>query len=168
MPFFRLLPPGLLIAGLLAAFGATLRAGQDKDGFTAPIPPAAPVATSPITPGIDELDRLTDERGPTDRPQPRHRPRLTQGDFLSEAGRLRVHGGMSVTVGGGSGGSFHGSSAWVSYHDAVTGISVGVSVSQLSGGGLYGYPGYDYYHPRFPTPAYPYPVSLRLPPAGER
>lgn len=79
------------------------------------------------------------------RPLPKDRPRLRGSEVLSEQGRLRVHGGMSFTVGGGSGSSFYGSSAWVSYYDTVTGLGLSFAVSQFSGDGLYGYhPGYGY------------------------
>lgn len=79
------------------------------------------------------------------RPMPRERPRLAGLDraVLTEEGsrRLQVHGGMSLTVGGGSGGSFHGASAWVSYYDPVTGLGLSVSYSRYSGSGLpYSYP----------------------------
>lgn len=99
------------------------------------------------------------------RPTPKTRPRLglKDSEVLSEQGRLRVHGGMSVTVGGGSGRSFHGSSAWVSYYDPVTGIGLGFSFSHYSGDGLYGsYPGYYSVYPAYTTlPASYYSATPR-------
>lgn len=99
------------------------------------------------------LDRLSPEQLATldelvdgavyARPSPKERPRLKDGDVLSEQGRLRVHGGMSFTYGWAGGGrSFRESSAWVSYHDPVTGLSLGFGFSNFSGDGFY--PGYYY------------------------
>ncbi len=78
------------------------------------------------------------------RPAPKPRPRLKDGDVLSETGRLQVHGGVSMTYGTGGGRSFRGASTWVSYYDPVTGLGLGLSYSRYSGDGLYG--GYPYYY----------------------
>jgi hypothetical protein len=92
---------------------------------------------------IDQLATLAAEDFA--RPAPKPRPRLKEGDVLSEEGRVRVHGGMSVTVGAGSNGSFYGTSGWVGFHDPVTGLSVSFSYSSYKGDGLGGYyPGYGY------------------------
>jgi hypothetical protein len=122
----RLIRPGRLLTGLLAGLA---------------LPLAAATAES------DELDALRPEASVTLddlRPQPRERPRLRVSEVLTDEGRLRVHGGLSFTVGGSrGGGSFHGTSAWASYYDPVTGISLGFSYSTFSGDGLYdAYPGY--------------------------
>ena len=73
---------------------------------------------------------------------------MKPGDIFTEQGRqrLQVHGGMSVTVGGGSGTSFYGTSAWVNYYDPATGLGLGFSFSNYHGDGLYNgyYPG-SYY-----------------------
>jgi hypothetical protein len=91
---------------------------------------------------LAKLDELVDGAVYT-RPSPKERPRLKDGDVLSEQGRLRVHGGMSFTYGWAGGGrSFRESSAWVSYHDPVTGLSLGFGFSNFSGDGFY--PGYYY------------------------
>ena len=78
--------------------------------------------------------------------QPRERPRLRDGEILSEKGRLQVHGGMSLTVGSSGGGrNFHEAGAWVSYFDPVTGLGLAISYSRYSGDFLGGYYGRDYY-----------------------
>lgn len=104
------------------------------------------------------LDRLTPEQrvkldGLVDaaiynRPQPKERPRLKDGDLLSEQGRLRVHGGMSFTYGWAGGGrNFRESSAWVSYYDPVSGLGLAFGFSNYSGDA---FPRYypDYYSDR--------------------
>lgn len=109
---------------------------------TAPTPAVTQPAERPTLSAaqIDQLAALATED--FTRPAPKPRPRLREGDVLSEEGRLRVHGGMSLTVGGGSGGSFYGTSGWVSFHDPDTGLSVGFSYSQFKGDGLTSMPGY--------------------------
>ena len=194
----------MLLAGLLATFGASLQAASG--GFTATLSTEerdsaglTTLSAAELT-ALDDLvaddlararqlrvtalhgslsdrhaadrcqaaglDRLTPEqRAKLDalvadaiasRPLPKERPRLwDRADVLSDQGRLRVHGGMSFTVGGGSSGSFYGSSAWASYYDTVTGLGLSFGFSQMSGDGLSGYyPGYGY------GPGYSYaPVS---------
>lgn len=200
---FRLIRSGVLLAGLMAALGASLHAAEG--GFTATLSAGEREAAGLNMLNADELATLDQlvaddlararelrvevlpgslvDRHPADlghaaglghltpeqlakldrfvagaiadRPLPKERPRLRDSYLLSEQGRLRVHGGMSITVGGGSGGSFHGSSAWVSYYDPVTGLGLSFGFSQMSGNGLYDfYPGYGY------GPGYGYaPVS---------
>ena len=78
-------------------------------------------------------------------PQPRERPRVRDGEILSEKGRLQVHGGMSLTMGWASGGrNFREVGAWVSYFDPVTGLGLSYSFSRTSGDLLGSYYGRDY------------------------
>ena len=77
--------------------------------------------------------------------QPRERPRVRDGEILSEKGRLQVHGGMSLTKGWASGGrNFREVGAWVSYFDPVTGLGLSYSFSRTSGDLLGSYYGRDY------------------------
>jgi len=79
-------------------------------------------------------------------PQPRERPRVRDGEILSEKGRLQVHGGMSLTMGWASGGrNFREVGAWVSYFDPVTGLGLSVGFSRYTGDILGSGYGRDYY-----------------------
>jgi len=90
---------------------------------------SAALATAPQTPSI----------------QPRERPRVRDGEILSEKGRLQVHGGMSLTMGWASGGrNFREIGAWVSYFDPVSGLGLSFSYSRLSGDILGSSYGRDY------------------------
>jgi hypothetical protein len=110
---------------------------------------------------LAKLDELVDG-AVYSRPAPKERPRLREGDVLSEQGRLRVHGGMSFTYGWAGGGrSFRESSAWVSYYDPVTGLGLGFGFSNFSGDGLY--PGYAYDRDYYPATA---PSYSAIPRAG--
>jgi len=95
--------------------------------------------------------------------QPRERPRVRDGEILSEKGRMQVHGGMSLTMGWASGGrNYREVGAWVSYFDPVTGLGLSVGFSRSSGdmfGGSYGSnysndASYLYAAPRTPFTAY--------------
>jgi hypothetical protein len=79
--------------------------------------------------------------------QPRERPRLRDGEILSEKGRLQVHGGMSLTIGWASGGrNYREVGAWVSYFDPVTGLGLSVGFSHYSGDILGSSYGRGYYN----------------------
>lgn len=131
--------------------------------------PAQAAGLDRLTP--DQLNRLDEliTASMYVRPLPRERPRLAGLDravLTEEGSRLRMHGGMSLTVGGGSGGSFHGASAWMSYYDPVTGLGLSVSYSRYSGPGLpYAYPdNYPTYPTLYPTIYAPdYSVLPRTP-----
>jgi hypothetical protein len=152
----RVIWPGFLLAGLLGSMGAA------DSGSPSPIPAQGTTG--------DMLDQLAvDEPVTADkyaRPVPKARPRLRDGDMLSEKGRLRVHGGMSFTVGASSEGSFHGGSGWVSYYDPVTGLGLSFGYSHFSGKGLpLEYSGYPYSSHYGAVPgSYYYPVPLRAQP----
>ncbi|AOS43153.1 hypothetical protein Verru16b_00194 [Lacunisphaera limnophila] len=139
----RLIRPGLLLTGLLTGLTLPLAAATAETDALNALRPEAPLT-------LDDL-----------RPQPRERPRLRVSEVLTDEGRLRVHGGLSFTVGGSSGGgSFHGTSAWASYYDPVTGISLAFSYSTFSGDGLYDT--YPRYFSSYPS-AYPYAGALDSP-----
>jgi hypothetical protein len=146
---------GALLACLLASLGAPLPAA-DADPVASP---------TPLVKNDAALDALTEGETITAdtyaRPVPRSRPRLREGDVLSEQGRLRVHGGVSITVGGSSEGSFYGGSGWVSYYDPVTGLGLSVGFSRMSGSGL----PIDYFDPygsRYRSGSHPlYPVGTQ-------
>lgn len=107
------------------------------------------------------LDRLTAEQlaklnelvdgAIYNRPQPKLRPRLQASEVLSEKGRIRVHGGFSLTYGWTGGRSFREVGGWVSYYDTETGLGIGFGYSQGSGDGLYGYYPDSYYGGRSAT-----------------
>jgi hypothetical protein len=78
--------------------------------------------------------------------QPRERPRVRDGEILSEKGRMQVHGGMSLTMGWASGGrNYREVGAWVSYFDPVTGLGLSIGFSRYSGDILGSSYGRDYY-----------------------
>lgn len=138
MVTLRLLRPVWLLSVCVTTGALGLRADETAPAAAATQPAERPTLSAAQ---IDQLATLAAEDYA--RPAPKPRPRLKAGDVLSEEGRLRVHGGMSVTVGGGSGGSFYGTSGWVSFHDPATGLSVAFSYSQFKGDGLYYTPGYS-------------------------
>jgi hypothetical protein len=110
----------------------------------------------------DQLSKLDEwvDGAVYSRPAPKERPRLKEGDVLSEQGRLRVHGGMSFTYGWAGGGrSFRETSAWVSYYDPVTGLGLGFGISNFSGDGLY--PDYFYDRGYYLAPAPSYSAAPR-------
>ncbi len=127
---------GWFATGLLGSLPAA-----DREVATTPAPLVASDAALDLLNSEDPVSAETYTRA-----VPKSRPRLRDGDILSEKGRARVHGGMSVTVGTGTGGSFHGASGWVSYHDPVTGLTLSVGYSRMSGDG---YPAsyWGDYHP---------------------
>ncbi len=136
----RMLRPVWLLAGFLATGALGLRADETVPAPTVTQPAERPTLTAAQT---DQLALLAAEE--LSRPAPKPRPRLKEGDVLSEEGRLRTHGGVSLTVGASSTGSFYGTSGWVGFHDPVTGLSVSFSYSSYKGDGLGGYyPGYGY------------------------
>ncbi|RXK55392.1 hypothetical protein ESB00_05700 [Oleiharenicola lentus] len=155
MVILRMLRPVWFLSGWLMTGAPGLHADDTVPASTVTQPAERPTLSAAQT---DQLAALAAEE--LSRPAPKPRPRLKEGDVLSEQGRLRVHGGMSVTVGASSQGSFYGTSGWVGFHDPVTGLSVSFSYSSYKGDGLGGYyPGYGY--PLF----YPSvgPVSEALP-----
>ena len=104
------------------------------------------------------LDRLTPEQlakldelissviATAPQAQPRERPRVRDGEILSERGRMQVHGGMSLTMGWASGGrNYREVGAWVSYFDPVSGLGLSVGFSRYSGDILGSSYGRDYY-----------------------
>ena len=93
---------------------------------------------------LDEL--ITSAVAAAPPPPPRERPRVRDGEILSERGRMQVHGGMSLTMGWAGGGrNYREVGAWVSYFDPVTGLGLSVSFSRYSGDLLGGSYGRDYY-----------------------
>lgn len=146
MVTLRMLRPVWFLAGWLMTGAPGLHADESAPAPTVTQPAERPTLSAAQT---DQLAALAAEE--LSRPAPKPRPRLREGDVLSEEGRLRVHGGVSLTVGGSSNGSFYGTSGWVSFHDPATGLSVGFSYSRFKGDGYTGYlPGYyDGYPSRY-------------------
>lgn len=96
---------------------------------------------------LDELITSAIAAVPQSQYQPRERPRVRDGEILSERGRMQVHGGMSLTMGWASGGrNFREVGAWVSYFDPVSGLGLSVGFSRYSGdilGSSYGRDSYS-------------------------
>ncbi|MDQ5979473.1 MAG: hypothetical protein QG602_2447 [Verrucomicrobiota bacterium] len=144
MASLRLLRPVWFLSGWLLI---GLHADETTPATTASQPAERPTLSAAQT---EQLVTLAAEE--LSRPAPKPRPRLKDSEVLSEEGRLRVHGGVSLTVGSSSSGSFYGTSGWVSYHDPVTGISIGFSYSRFKGDGFTGYmPGYYGGYPSIPV-----------------
>ncbi len=100
------------------------------------------------------LDRLTESQLEklnefiafvlTPRPPPKPRPRLKESDVLEAARQNRIHGSVSVAYGWGRGGrEMWAESLWLDYYDPVTGLGLGLGLSNFTGDGYDGYyPGY--------------------------
>ncbi len=78
------------------------------------------------------------------RPKPKERPRIKDAEILVAAPRPEIHGEVAVTFGwGGAGRTFRASSLWLNYFDPVSGLGLGIGLSNISGNGFYGfYPDY--------------------------
>jgi hypothetical protein len=86
------------------------------------------------------------------RPKPKERPRIKDSEVFNPAPKPEIHGSISLTYGGGTGGrNFYGASLWVDYFNPATGLGLGVGVASYSSKGFSRYyPGYfgsRYYSP---------------------